>query len=359
MTALYFKPKYDDDKIVPPFRLRRRMHDTLKFPKLLEQYLLAEAAGVVSHIMREEEAVKGTIVYGDNYWYFPDRLEGVTRPLLVAHVDTVCSPFPPYEVVRQGYRIINPSGVLGADDRAGVFAALELRKRTGIGVLLCDEEESGAHGARAAARELGDIIKRHPYMIELDRKGHRQVVYYRQECEAFYEHLESYGFRKEWGSFSDISVLSRELDLPGANVSIGFNLQHTKFEYLDLYSLWDTIERVQQMITENKDVIITPMERKIVHYNARRDSWRARQDRIIGGDFDVIDTEEVPELSLTPEQIDHMVALDLETREAEYMAYLEDEEREFDKLLEEEKRQDEEDARQLLLMEGNLPYHDC
>lgn len=311
-----------------PFRVRKRFGNLL-FPRKLEQYLLAEAAGVVASILRDEDETGNAVVYGDNYWYFPDMQSDASRPLLVAHVDTVCSPFPPSELRRTGSRIRNPHGILGADDRAGVFAALELRRRTGVGVLLCDEEESGAHGARAAAAELAPLLKTHPYMVELDRKGHRQVVYYRTECAAFCDHIESYGFTKEWGSFSDISILSRELDVPGANVSIGFNYQHTSHEYLDLFSLWDTIERVQRIIEENKTVILTPAYPR---YYASR-GYGVVSGGLAKEDDDDKDLEQVVDLDviedddrmipLTPEEIDHMVALDLEKKDAERVAYLE------------------------------------
>lgn len=320
------KYRYEAD-IRLPFKVRRKF-DALEFPAKLEQYLLAEAAGVVASILREEEEAGHAIIHGENFWYFPDRSLDITRPLLVAHVDTVCSPFPPSELHRRGGRIRNPNGILGADDRAGVFAVLELRRRTGVGVLLCDEEEHGAHGARAAARTIGDLIKLHPYMVELDRHGYREVVYYRQECDTFCEHMESYGFEEERGSFSDISVLSRELDVPGANVSIGFNSQHTKWEYLDLFSLWDTIARVQRLIEENKHVIITPCAPNFPvrgyvppsqYQRGEYTNWREKEEIV---DADVVDEVEAPP-KMTPEEHDHMVAMELEARDAERLSYIE------------------------------------
>lgn len=171
--------------------------------------------------------------------------------LLVAHVDTVHEA-PPGEVFYDPKaRVLwSPDG-LGADDRAGVFAILEVI-RSGLRphVLFTDGEESGGWGAEDAALDLMATL---PHAVrcavELDRKGSGEAVYYGCGSRTLREWVGHFGFREEGGSFSDISVLCPAWDLAGVNLSVGYYGQHTMSEHLRLDDLEKTIQAVKRMLS--------------------------------------------------------------------------------------------------------------
>ena len=104
--------------------------------------------------------------------------EGDIPIALVAHMDTVF-PIPAREIFydRSKNVIWSPSG-LGADDRAGVFAILQILKQ-GLRphVIFTTDEESGALGAMALGNEECPF-KDLRYIIELDRRGANDCVFY-------------------------------------------------------------------------------------------------------------------------------------------------------------------------------------
>ncbi|BAF60647.1 hypothetical membrane protein [Pelotomaculum thermopropionicum SI] len=169
--------------------------------------------------------------------------------MLVAHLDTV-HPSPPVNIFhdREEGVMWSPEG-LGADDRAGVLAALHV---LGYGfrphVLFCDLEESGGLGAREAVERLSrpDVA----FILELDRQGADDYVLYGWRSPELEALLERHGFRRTSGSFSDIAVLCPSWRIPGANLSVGYYCQHTRGEYLRLPELYRTAARVCKMLQE-------------------------------------------------------------------------------------------------------------
>lgn len=184
---------------------------------------------------------------------------------LVAHVDTLkrhgIEPMTCRNVM------INRLGLLGADDRAGVYAALKLA-HTGCNILLTDYEEQGGIGAQAAAQELQFPGVR--LFIELDRQGCNDYVYYSQTLpQAIKRYVESYGFVESYGSYSDISELE-DFRIPAVNLSIGYYKQHTSKERLHLDEMELTIARVKSMIASPPDKL-----HKVRKYTER---WDSRDD---------------------------------------------------------------------------------
>lgn len=201
------------------------------------------------------------------------------RVLIVAHMDTFhdadfVSPWStwsePYHCIqtapKEKKRIFfdghskvywSPQG-LGADDRAGVYAAMHLfYTLTGKDqpiVLLTDGEESGGIGATSAAWELKDVCSPANFIVELDRRGEKDCVFYNDDPAHFIAHIESFGFRKTWGSFSDISILAPKFQLASVNVSIGFYHEHEKREYLAVRHMEQTIDAVKKMLQVNSEV---------------------------------------------------------------------------------------------------------
>lgn len=168
---------------------------------------------------------------------------------LLAHLDTVHKA-PPTEFFHdkeRGY-LWTPEG-LGADDRAGVFGILMLLK-AGYrpSILFLTQEERGGIGAEKLIKEWPAPASEINFLIELDRRGEDDAVYYDCGNEEFEKFISSFGFNTEWGSFSDISVIAPVWDRAAVNLSIGYFDEHTLCERLNYRYMFKTIDRVKQIL---------------------------------------------------------------------------------------------------------------
>lgn len=171
---------------------------------------------------------------------------------LVAHMDTVFKiPVSDLYYDRKKGVLWSPDG-LGADDRAGIFAIIKILQsglRPSI-ILTCGEEQGGL-GASALAEKYPDCpITGLKYMIELDRRGTNDCVFYDCYCPEFVDYVEKFGFCERWGSFSDISFLMPGWNIVGVNLSVGYEDEHSYTEILNIGPLFDTIRKVKQMLQE-------------------------------------------------------------------------------------------------------------
>lgn len=175
--------------------------------------------------------------------------EGNIPICLVAHLDTVFK-FQPAEFYYDRVQNVmwSPDG-LGADDRAGVFAILQII-RSGLRphILFTTDEEVGGLGALQAAL-AGCPFADVRYFIELDRQGAIDCVFYDCENKRFESYIESFGFVTARGSFSDISIICPEWEIAGVNLSVGYMYEHTFTEILNVGHLLSTINKVKRMLT--------------------------------------------------------------------------------------------------------------
>ena len=169
---------------------------------------------------------------------------------LVAHLDTVFkTPVTDLYYDKQKGVLFSPQG-LGADDRAGVFAILQILK-TNLrpSIILTTDEELGGIGASILADTYSECpIPGLKYLIELDRRGSYDAVFYDCITEDFQEYIESFGFLRAKGSFSDISFLMSAWDKCGVNLSIGYKDEHTYVETLNISHMFATINKVKRML---------------------------------------------------------------------------------------------------------------
>ena len=143
---------------------------------------------------------------------------------LLAHMDTVFKA-PPEEIyydTRQNV-IWSPQG-LGADDRAGVFAILKILQQTKLrpSIIFTTNEEVGGLGAFQLADEVKKPVSDLKFLIQLDRRGSDDCVFYDCDNREFVNFIESYGFKENFGSFTDISILCPIWGIAGVNLSIGY-----------------------------------------------------------------------------------------------------------------------------------------
>lgn len=188
---------------------------------------------------------------------------------LVAHLDTVFGSgvVDLYYDQRKGM-MWSPQG-LGSDDRAGIFAILQIVQsglRPSI-ILTTDEERGGLGAQKLAKRECPIPFLR--YMIQLDRRGNNDCVFYDCYCPSFIEYVESFGFLEKKGSYSDISFLMPAWQVCGVNLSVGYEDEHSYTEHLDINALFRTIKIVTKMLTQEKIPHFPYKEAK----NALADWW--------------------------------------------------------------------------------------
>ena len=169
---------------------------------------------------------------------------------LVAHMDTVFynQPEDVYYDQRKGV-LWSPDG-LGADDRAGIYAIIQIIQsglRPSI-ILTTDEEKGGIGAQKLAKKECPIPFLR--YMIQLDRRGTCDCVFYECMNGKFIKYIEKFGFIEAKGSFSDISFLMPAWQICGVNLSVGYEDEHSVSETLHINALLSTIEKVKNMLAE-------------------------------------------------------------------------------------------------------------
>lgn len=167
---------------------------------------------------------------------------------LVAHLDTVFEdPVSDlYYDQRKGI-MWSPQG-LGADDRAGIFAVLRILQ-SGLrpSIIFTMDEEKGGLGAIELSK-AENPFKDLKYLIQLDRCGSNDCVFYTCANNDFKKYIESFGFSEKIGTYSDISFLMPAWNICGVNLSVGYNDEHSFLETLNINDLSRTISIVYQML---------------------------------------------------------------------------------------------------------------
>ena len=175
--------------------------------------------------------------------------EGDIPVMLVAHMDTVFKT-PPQSIYYDKEKAVmwSPDG-LGADDRAGVYAILKiLQKGYRPYVCLTIDEEVGGLGATAVTKDYRECPYDLKYIIQLDRQGYCDCVFYDCDNEDFTNYIMDFGFSHEWGTFSDISIICPNWKVAGVNLSVGYKNEHNVIETLNTNALYATIKKVCKML---------------------------------------------------------------------------------------------------------------
>lgn len=171
---------------------------------------------------------------------------------LVAHMDTVFNS-PPEHIYYDDRKWIfwSPEG-LGADDRAGIFIILKVLM---FGVLptviFTTDEEMGGLGASQLVDDYPDAPVKLKYLVQLDRRNHKDAVFYDCTNDDFINYIENYGFIYEDGIFSDISILCPAWDIAGVNLSVGYVNEHSYLETLNMATALNTFKQVLLLINNS------------------------------------------------------------------------------------------------------------
>jgi len=186
-------------------------------------------------------------------------------PVLSAHTDTVFKNKPTQLSLQIKHGIMsnkNKEG-LGADDRAGCYFLSQVMKSNPKDFIFAffDEEEGGCKGSRDfEATGIKNYVK---VWVGFDRKGNKDIATYRVDNKTLTAAIEAdyfKGFKKEWGSSTDVAVLARETKIACMNFSVGFRNEHTSGETLSLQVLDNTFSLIQPLI----DLPLEQYEQEVV-----------------------------------------------------------------------------------------------
>ena len=186
---------------------------------------------------------------------------GQAPVMLVAHLDTVHSQRV-HDICKSddGNILMSPQGI-GGDDRCGVFALVKIYKLAKIKPWLlftCDEEVGGV-GAKKFCRahnhhQLPNQLDNLKFIIEIDRKGSRDAVFYSCANPDFEAYISGKGFQSAQGSFSDISLIAPQLGIAAVNLSCGYHNPHTLHEYINRSELNFTIQKVIEIVSDSANL---------------------------------------------------------------------------------------------------------
>ena len=219
--------------------------------KKFEEYLIPTQAELFSMLC---EQYKGKIIFCRDSFIL---VKGDAPIMLVAHLDTVHKQAVKHICkTADGNILMSPQGI-GGDDRCGVYALAKVYEQSKVKPFLlftCNEEIGGigarqfctAHQQRKLPVELDNL----KCIVEIDRKGKDDAVYYDCDNLDFENYITSKGFQTAYGTFSDISVIAPELETAAVNLSSGYYNAHTQHEYINLNELERTIETVIEIVTD-------------------------------------------------------------------------------------------------------------
>lgn len=197
--------------------------------------------------------------YGNIY-----NLEDKSLPILNAHMDTVQDAIDEslakFVKIRNG--ILNGYGVIGGDDKCGLFVILEVLKKRKVNFIITREEEVGCVGISYFMNNKK--IDEFPWALTLDRYGAGDIIcekndYGTKEFEnALFAAGKDFGYKPAQGVYSDADYISE--DVSCANISVGYYAHHTKNEYVVLSELQNSINFVISAIDNIKENFEAPQK---------------------------------------------------------------------------------------------------
>lgn len=219
----------------------------------LEEFLKPTQAELFS-LLREKYDGKNLLYCSGKFIL----VKGDAPVMLVAHLDTVHA-----EKVKticksdDGNILMSPQGI-GGDDRCGVYALSKVYETAQVKPFLlftCDEETGGigadyfckCHKQKKLPPEVDNL----KCIVEIDRRGSRDAVYYDCDNKDFEKYITSKGFVTAQGSFSDISYIAPELGTAAVNLSSGYYNAHTQHEFINRSELETVIEKVVEIVADS------------------------------------------------------------------------------------------------------------
>lgn len=198
-------------------------------------------------------------MYADHFGNRILRTDGGTGKVIIAcHTDTVHREagrqkveVTPNGIARLPVKAMKTSNCLGADDTAGVYAALRMIE---AGVKACfifhRSEEIGGRGSAWLGSRYPEWLETFDVCLSLDRRGTRDIIIEqfgtRTASDLFaWELADALGMQHEpaIGIFTDSANYSHLIP-ECSNISVGYQNEHTVLETLDLNYLEEVITRL-------------------------------------------------------------------------------------------------------------------
>lgn len=190
--------------------------------------------------------------------------------LLNAHLDTVDTIDPNRTILKDGDIWSSSSGILGADDRAGVALLIHIANvlhasqtfHGKVKFIFTVEEEIGLMGA---SQVDSYFLWGTDAAIVLDRRGTHDIVVscggYFSFCDEqygrFFEEMALEGNLGDWtctaGGSSDTRIWA-EHGIQSVNLSVGYANEHTDREYLDVAACYNTAKLVKSVFKYSTDL---------------------------------------------------------------------------------------------------------
>ena len=237
------------------------------FPEFVELCKLTQPQLKVTLVRELIKRGYEDVIEGDGYIY----AKGTLPILLTAHMDTVHKETIVdfyEEITDDGEHIISSPQGIGGDDRCGCYMILEIVKEHKCSVIFCEDEEIGRVGAKKFVQtEFIEDLKQMKYLIELDRRGNDDAVFYQCDNEDFIKFIEeNTGYKKAYGSYSDISTLAPACKVAAVNLSCGYYNAHQLSEKVNVEEMINTIDVVKMLLRVDCEQF-EYVERKYTNYN--------------------------------------------------------------------------------------------
>lgn len=192
-------------------------------------------------------------------------LSNKNRPLLAAHTDTVQKNLDAlltkYIKIKNG--VLSGYGVIGGDDKCGIFIILELLKKyPDLNFAFFPSEEIGCVGSREFVKHVTDFSNV-PYGLVLDRRSATDIICDKNSygTKKFDETLETigkdFGYKSVLGAVSDANTLREFISC--ANIGVAYNNPHTTKEYVIIEELQKAMDFVEAIITSVKEKFDKPV----------------------------------------------------------------------------------------------------
>jgi len=218
----------------------RKLEKLVNYCRPSQRRLKAILDGELS-LLRGQERIQNR----DGFLYSP----GSHPVLLVAHLDTVHQQAPSafyIDKTRSADGDLWCEEGIGGDDRCGVLIVMELIKELDCHVLFTEDEEAGGQGAIKFSRSgIRPDVK---FIVEFDRQGCDDAVFYNCDNPDFTAFVEEYGFIESTGTFSDISYIAPALGIAAVNLSSGYYHAHTRQEFIRVADVESIIERAARLV---------------------------------------------------------------------------------------------------------------
>lgn len=212
------------------------------------------------------------VISKDGYYMFA---EGNIPVCLIAHMDTVSLDYynslPNMCLYDNEQDIFHVVGGGTLDDRLGIYSIIQIiLDGYKPSIIFTNLEETGGQGIEELVTRYTKCPFNINFIIELDRQGENDSVYYSCNNKKFQEYINSFGFKTAQGTFTDCLILGETWNIAAVNLSCGYLLEHTIYEYAHLKWTHNTINKVKKILQDANNITkfkYNALKKNEKHYN--------------------------------------------------------------------------------------------